>query len=417
MFLREIDQNWISVFEINKQSAEKANLDSNVQYNNIVRNIIFCTSIVFLIIVFIGYILGKNIINPLNKIKKIAQNLSEYDFSNSIEITRKDEFGQTGVALNIAQENITRLVKVITENYQEISAASEELSATMQAVSHKALIVDRAVNSIVNDMQESSSASEEISASVQEVNSSIIELSSKAVEGTNNSNERKERAISVKNNSQRALNETLRIYSEKQIKMKKAIEDGKIVNSIKVMADTIGNIAEQTDLLALNAAIEAARAGEYGKGFAVVAEEVRKLSEQSEQAVVNIQETIIKVQQAFKSSTDTANEILEFINRDVYKQFDDYSQIGKQYFKDSDFVSKMSEEIAAMSEEITATVVQVSEAVQSMAESSLKSSEEAEIIKESMDETTQAIEQIAVTAESQAELAQKLNEIVQKFKI
>lgn len=199
--------------------------------------------------------------------------------------------------------------------------------------------------------------------------------------------------------------------------MKKAIEDGKIVNSIKVMADTIGNIAEQTDLLALNAAIEAARAGEYGKGFAVVAEEVRKLSEQSEQAVVNIQETIIKVQQAFKSSTDTANEILEFINRDVYKQFDDYSETGKQYFNDSDFVSKMSEEIAAMSEEITATVGQVSEAVQSMAESSLKSSEEAEIIKESMDETTQAIEQIAVTAESQAELAQKLNEIVQKFKI
>jgi len=402
---------------ISQKSAQQANLNNIAQFNRVKNTTILYTVIAFLIIIFMAYILSKNIIIPLSKVKDLAQRLSTYDFSTPITITRKDEFGQTAIALNVAQENVNSLVKLIMENSQEISASSEELSATVEELSSKLVTIDEAVNTIAAGMEESSSASEEISASVEEVDSSINELSSKAMEGSNNANQSKERATAVKDNSEKAIDETRGVYGEKQKNMEKAIEDGKVVDNIRVMADTIGSIAQQTDLLALNAAIEAARAGEHGKGFAVVAEEVRKLAEQSAQAVINIQDTIIKVQHAFKSSIDTGSDILEFINIQVNKQFDAYGETGNQYYNDSDLVSKMSEEIAAMSEEITATVGQVSEAVQNMAQASQKSSEEAERIRGSIDETTKAIEQIAVTAQSQAELAEKLNEMVQKFKI
>ena len=264
------------------------------------------------------------------------------------------------------------------ENSQDISASSEELSATAEELSSKAIIIDKAVNNIANGMQESSAASEEISASVQEVDSSINELSEKAMEGSNNANKSKKRATEVQNNSKKAIEETRKLYAEKENKMLQVIENGKVVESIKIMADTIGGIAEQTNLLALNAAIEAARAGEQGKGFAVVAEEVKTLAEQSSEAVTDIQDTIIKVQEAFNNSIDTGNEILKFINTDVHEQFNAYGETGNQYYNDSDFVSKMSEEIAAMSEEITATVGQVSEAVQNMAQTAQKSNEQAD---------------------------------------
>jgi len=405
------------VIEINLAAAKVASDNINIASarTNIIMTLMSIAGVI--IAILLGIFISSHINKPLRKIRDYAERLAMYDFSTPITITRKDEFGQTGIALNKAQKNVNILVKEIMENSQDISASSEELSATAEELSLRARSIDDAISNISDGMQESSAAAEEISASVEEVDSSVNELSGKAMEGSSSSSKSKEKATEVKNSGKKAIEETRNLYAEKENKMLEVIEDGKVVDNIKVMADTIGSIAEQTNLLALNAAIEAARAGEQGKGFAVVAEEVRTLAEQSSQAVTSIQETINRVRDAFKNSIDTGNDILSFINTEVHRQFNAYMETGDQYYNDSNFVSMMSEEIAAMSEEITATVGQVSEVVQDMAQTTQKSSEEVTTIKESMDEATKAIEQVALTAHSQAELAQRLNEMVQKFKI
>ena len=89
-----------------------------------------------------------------------------------------------------------------------------------------------------------------------------------------------------------------------------------IGNSISVVDD----IAEQTNMLALNAAVEAARAGEHGKGFAVVAGEIRKLADESKQAITKISSLTSNIQYTTNSTvmaTEEGSKEIESVVKDI----------------------------------------------------------------------------------------------------
>lgn len=413
-----------TMFEILNNEIDYNNKLANADYNNSKKQYVSASvfSVIIIIIsiicsISLGLILAKDIHKALQKIMNLASRLENYDFSTSIEITRNDEFGKTGRALNIAKENISDLVKTIMDNTHSLSAASEELSGVAEELSAKAENINSAVDNIVFAIEETSASSEEISASIQEIDSNINELTSESIAGSSNANLAKERATEVKEGSKKAVLKTTEVYSEKEKDILKSIEDGKVVETIKNLSDTIASIADQTNSLALNAQIEAARAGEHGKGFAVVANEVNKLANESSESVSGINKTIEKVRNAFENLSYNSKEVLKFINNDVRNQFSKFENSGKQYYNDADFASNMSNKIAAMLEELTATIGQVSEAVQTMAGNHQKSSENANDIKLSINEVTKAIGQVAITSQNQSELAQNLNAMVLKFKI
>lgn len=87
-----------------------------------------------------------------------------------------------------------------------------------------------------------------------------------------------------------------------------------IVN-LSGQADEIGNIsqlvsdfASQTNMLALNSSVEAVRAGEHGRGFAVVANEIRKLSDQSQQSADRINNLVAEIQKLINKTVMVTEE-------------------------------------------------------------------------------------------------------------
>lgn len=379
--------------------------------------VILAVAALVIIVLLLSYIINGSVIKPLNKIVDLANRMKNYDFSNSIMITREDEFGQTAIALNEAQKNISDLIKEVLSNSQELSAGSEELSATVEEMTAKLEEINGRTVEIAEGMQEARAGAEEVSSSVEEVDSRMKALAGKAVEGSEKAEIIKDKAISVKNISNEAFKNTEKLYIDKEEKILKALKKAEVVENIKVMADAISDISEQTNLLALNAAIEAARAGEQGRGFAVVAEEVRELAEQSSQAVVKIQETIKEVREAFEELKGNSREVLNFIVEDIKPQLKESVTMGNEHYNNAEFISNMSENIAAMTEGITATVVQVNKAVQEMAIQAQKSNKNADTIKLGVNEASIEMEQVSNTAQAQDIMAQKLNEMVMKFKI
>ena len=388
------------IVDMNETWAVQSVEESKVRYK---RSVFISNTYLILAIIFsivCSFLIIKEIRGYLKKIGLLSNRMAEYNLSEEINIERKNEFGTIANSLNKAQDNIKELLKVLIESTEDMSAGSEELYATVEEMTSQLEEISASANNINSTVQETSATAEELYASISEVSSRTIVLEEKANEGRGNTEKISKKAYDTKVSTKALLDNNEKVFLSVKEEIIEAMNKAKVVDEIMVMANTINEIAEQTNLLALNAAIEAARAGEQGKGFAVVADEVRTLAEQSSEAVKDVQTTIKDVREAFNKIAGSSNKLLTFISEDVSKEGYKLLELGNDYEEDGIFMNKMSSDIASMSTEINKTTKDINSAVEEVAGMAQNSAENVSSIKDYISEATEAMEQVAVTAQT-----------------
>ena len=239
--------------------------------------------------------IAAGISNPIAEVLTALQHMTAGDLRQKLTPHGLEEIHKLGEHFNQMVDSLKNLILKSSETGESVSAASEELSASIDSVVAISTDTQKSMSDSVAKTKEKLSVSlDSINTITSMVNSidSTVHAASIASQAAVSS---QKIADDGSQKSDIAIKQIMAIQAEVNTTAETVAKLGDKSQRVGNIVDTISGIAEQTNLLSLNAAIEAARAGEHGRGFSVVAEEISKLASQTEAATKEIAAIINEV--------------------------------------------------------------------------------------------------------------------------
>lgn len=284
-------------------------MDFNAGTNNVLYYTLGMTILATIIGVSLFWFFSGRMTTYIRKIMVITSDIAKGKLTgDDIPVTTEDELGILASNVNNMKHSLHEMVNNTKDSASKMRVSSEMLSAITEETTASADEIHQAINDISKGAVVQAEEAEMAISKVETLSSLISNATDKYSEITENMN--------IINQSQENGRQKVDVLLQNSSEFTQVIEELRTTFSsltsqmkeIHQVVQTISSISEQTNLLALNASIEAARAGEHGKGFAVVAEEVRHLSEDTNEATIRVRNLLQRIE------VDTANSDSKMIH-------------------------------------------------------------------------------------------------------
>ena len=359
--------------------------------------------------------MSRNIRSSIEVVGKVADG----DLNVWVEdrlLGRHDEIGDLSRVTITLRDAMKATIQEISQNAKRLLDASELLGTAADQTNGTMDHVRMAVNQIVENSTEQAQNSQNTSEHMRIMGENITETSAEVELLDDNAasmQQSSEKAAETLNNLRNINVEVERIIGEVQEQTNRTNDS---VQKIHEATAFITSIAEETNLLSLNASIEAARAGESGRGFGVVADQIKKLSEQSNESSKEIEETAKTLSEDSAKAVEIMQQMQEIIMnqsasmQDTQKVVEEViAQIGSS-MQSIRQIKESTGHLENSRNEVLQAVSELSEIVQGNVDSTKKTYDETE-------EVVDTFKQVYFSAEQLREIADELVSSIDYFKM
>mgnify|MGYP004654712895 FL=1 len=375
--------------------------------------------VVMLICIAVGIRLAGSMSRNIKKSIQMVGRLAEGNLDVWVDdklLKKKDEIGELSRVTITLRDTMRSTIKEITDNAKALLEASQLLGAAADNTNGTMKDVRTAVSQVVDNSQLQAENSQSTSEQMKIMGDNITETSNEAelLSGNAASMQLSSEKASKTLLSLRQINEDVKkIIGEVQEQTNRTNES---VKKIQTATTFINSIAEDTGLLSLNASIEAARAGDSGRGFAVVAEQIKNLSEQSNESSKEIEATA-EVLRADSEKAVQAMQQMQEIIASQSESMQETQQVVAEVIEEIASSMKSIAQIKESSGRLEGARNEVLQAVEHLSEISAENLDSTKSTYEQTEIVADTFKQVYNSADELKTIADKLVKSIEYFKM